>query len=912
MPAPISLFDISALEQALDQQTLVLTPNQRLASRIINAYGIAKARHGAAVVDRPQVLAIDHWLDQCWQQLLMQADPEVLNLRRLSPQQEGLLWEQVIVASELGQGLLRSTATATQVASACQQLGLWMLDPEASQYAADFAGNPDAEACLAWRKDFVERCRADHWLTKLDCQQQVLQAFTDGRLPSVGSILGVGFESLAPLHIKILTAAGQYQPVAQKRRESAVQRFSAASAEQELQAAAVWAKQQLRNDEQQTVAVVVPDLNSRREQVLRIFQEVFEPEYMQPQQPRRAQPFNLSAGAPLAEMPLVDVALDLLALCVGKLETDKLLALLQSPFIQPAEGEESQLAYQLQQLLLSLKQFVVSHADLRYCADKVAAERDWVFARQLHQQANLLRAADNKKPQQGEYWAGYFVELLTTLGYPGERQLDSLEYQQFMQLQQSVTKLASLSDVSGPITFTEAVSQLRSLCSKQVFQPKTPESRLQILGLLEAAGLEFDSLWLCSVNDKLWPAAPSPNPFIPLLLQQRLDMPHASAMRELEYAQHLKTRFLGSASQVVVSYASFEEGNEMALSPLFVEFPSIDEQQLLGRSLQSLLPLVEIQRRHIESSRIEYFEPGLAPALQTDEVVKGGSRIFASQAACPFRAFAQHRLQINPPFEPELGLNAADRGTLFHRCMELFWKTVNSLQALSDMDEQLLKERCQQAVDYAVNELQQRKPKLLGIRYKALEQQRLLQLMQAWLKVERQRADFVVKHLEYRQTIQFAELQVNVQIDRVDQLADGRWLLMDYKTGKSSINRWWGDRPDEPQLPLYAILLNQNDTVGGLSFAEASVEGCSLKGIGADDLAESSLQWRDKSPATTGAQSWPQLLEKWQTVLMALANDFIQGIASVDPKKAPQSCQFCHLQTVCRVGHQVREGEVAQ
>ena len=44
-----------------------------------------------------------------------------------------------------------------------------------------------------------------------------------------------------------------------------------------------------------------------------------------------------------------------------------------------------------------------------------------------------------------------------------------------------------------------------------------------------------------------------------------------------------------------------------------------------------------------------------------------------------------------------------------------------------------------------------------------------------------------------------------MRIDRIDRLADGARVLIDYKSGLADAD-WRGERPDNPQLPLYALL----------------------------------------------------------------------------------------------------------
>ena len=48
-----------------------------------------------------------------------------------------------------------------------------------------------------------------------------------------------------------------------------------------------------------------------------------------------------------------------------------------------------------------------------------------------------------------------------------------------------------------------------------------------------------------------------------------------------------------------------------------------------------------------------------------------------------------------------------------------------------------------------------------------------------------------------------------VRIDRVDRLADDARVLIDYKTGAATTD-WRGDRPDNPQLPIYALAASRS------------------------------------------------------------------------------------------------------
>ena len=129
--------------------------------------------------------------------------------------------------------------------------------------------------------------------------------------------------------------------------------------------------------------------------------------------------------------------------------------------------------------------------------------------------------------------------LLQQLGWPGERPLDSAEFQTARAWRQLLETFAALALVQPRLGPRAALARLRRLAGETPFQPETEEAPIQVLGLLEAGGLRFDALWIMGLHDEVWPPPARPNQFLPAALQRRLGLPHASAERELAYAERL-------------------------------------------------------------------------------------------------------------------------------------------------------------------------------------------------------------------------------------------------------------------------------------------------------------------------------------------------------------------------------------
>lgn len=918
----ISLFNVEPIAADLANRRLVITPNQRLASRIGHAYGIYCREHNHQVVTAPRVYALSQWLDKCWQQLLYGAYPPALAKTLLSAEQQLVIFEQIIETSEQGQLLLRPTATAQQVSNAFDTLLLWEEDTSKTTVRAYFSGE-DSTVLLTWIDSFNDYCQQHHFSPPLAKYRIVMQAFSEGVLTSEAAITTVAFEDFSPLQTALLTQACEQWHVLESDKQQADNACVVVcdSQDQEIVAAALWAKQVLQKtvDDQPlpTVAIVIPDLAMQRERVLRIVQSVIEPDYIHTDTVRRSLPFNFSAGNSLADEPVIKAAIDALELSLQTMTAEQLVTLLQSPFYGWADQSVGQAVDSIVCLIEAIyaeQSINVSGARLRYLADKVAAslgdesqcEVGVVYvSKVLAQQANIIRAIGLTKSYSAQQWAEWFNQLIFASGWPGQRTPDTIEYQALDLWQSKIALFVQQYAFLPAINASKALALFKQLLTAHIFQPQSNESPLQVLGLLEASGLQFDHLWLCSMSANQWPASPKPNPLLPLDLQREKAMPNATAERELAYSKRLSERFLHSADNVIISYAKLIDDNPASVSDLFSELEQQSLEQLFTQPLTQLLPLEQRRRRYQQSAVFTDYDMSDAPILSAHEVIKGGTSLFTNQSACPFRSFATHRLQLSSLPEPVLALNHGARGSLLHRALELIWKQLENLQALTVLNDGAQQTLCENYAEFVLNEYSHRRGQLLGIRYQQIEKDRLASLLSAWLNVERQRAEFTVYERESEKTFQFAQLQLTGRVDRVDQLSDGRYVIIDYKTGRSGIKSWWGTRPDEPQLPLYSALLEQEQkNVAGIAFAQVRSDDCQLKGVGDSDISESTLQWTAKIQSEAGALDWSQLKQQWVDILSALAQDFIDGKSAVDPKQRNKTCQYCDLSAVCRIGHQ--------
>ena len=879
---------------ALQAGATLVTASQRLARHLAASYGAAQQAHGAPVWEAPDILPWNQWLERFWQESfgLLDADtPQLL----LSDFQEQTLWEEVIRAAD-SEPLLQVPAAARSARDAWQLLHAWKLSIPRSQESA----SEDVSAFARWSKAYGQHCTSGNWLDSARLPDAVRNAIAAGRLAPPRSLIIAGFDELTPQQDALLNAvraAGvTVTPLTPADLTARVARVGYDDRRAEIHAAAAWARAALESG-QTRIGVVVPDLSVQRASIVRLFDEALVPAALLPGADV-VRPYNVSLGEPLAAWPVIHAALLLLEFGTGSLPVTRLSTLLRSPFLAGATSEASARA-QLDALLRQEGEETVSISALLRRANAELAKQQAAVP-QLHAQLRVWR--DNIPARSKQFvpsvWSEQFAALLKFAGWPGDGPLDSDSLQAVMAWRELLSAFAAQDVVSTRPAYAEALATLRRMAGERVFQPQTPAAPVQVLGLLEASGLDFDSLWVMGLDDESWPPSPRPNPFLPLELQRARGLPHASAERELEFARRLTERLAASAGNVVFSHPLNAGDEKRRASPLLQSFP-----ELVPSDFPTPHPGLA---SHLFGARdIETLSDEQAPALAPGSAVKGGTRLFQYQAACPFRAFATLRLDARAPEEPEPGLDAKARGMLLHSALEALWNTLGSHAALCGMTEETLMNAIGTAVHAALDELARDRSQTLTGRFRDIEAKRLTRLLRAWLEEEKARAPFKVVAAEQKTTIKLGGLVVEGRMDRVDELEDGTRVILDYKSGKTSIQSWEGERPDEPQLPLYAIDMRQRQPVAAALFAQLRAGELGFNGL----AARTGIAPKVK-PAGESEAAWQAQLDAWQTTLTNLAEAFRAGDARVDPKKFPQTCEHCGLQALCRV-HE-RHPEVAE
>ena len=887
--------------EALESGATILTANRRLARFIKAQFDAAQRARGRVVWRSPDILPWTSWLERCWDALSTQMaqaagnGPDML----LSTAQEQSLWESIIAEYvHAGERLLQVPATARNAAAAWRLMHVWHLDLPADQSLL----SADVQVFGGWSRQYAAACSQHGWLDQARLPVRVEAGCKSGYVALPVRIYLAGFDELTPQQRQLfatLDKMGCPHSVLEPEVYGAeAVRTCYGDTEAEIAAVAGWVRGLLESHPGESIGIVVPDLNALKESVTRIFDDILQPQRVLPEAVEKVQrPYNMSLGSGLAEFPVIHAALSGLALIDGRLSLENAGALLRTAFIAGAETEMARRSL-LDARLRHIGELEVTLATLLSLAKSHSAEalpRPYaspILAECLEQLAPVLAQMKRLK-QPPSAWVIQFKLVLKGLGWPGERALCSEEYQAAGAWRDVLTEFASLDVVLSDISCKNAIEHLRRMTAEAMFQPETEQVPVQILGTLEAANMLFDHVWVLGVHDEAWPPAAHPNPFLPQNLQRELGLPHSSATRELAFAQHITTRMRSSAPSVIFSYPEREGDRALRPSPLIHDLPEVEGAALAVVSAPGYARLIHATKN------LEQITDCQAPAVQESGLTRGGTGLFKQQAACPFRAFGEYRLGAVTLEEGRIGLSPAERGTLLHRSLELAWDELKSHAQLCVASVDEMTALTGKAVKAAVAEMARSRPGTFTQRFTELECKRLAHLLTQWLAIEKQRSPFVVLASERQQAVIMGGISVNAKIDRMDELEDGTQVIIDYKTNQPNVRHWFGERPEEPQLPLYCAASGQN--VKSVFFAQIRLGDMGFKGLSASEGAVPGIAPFAETDFGKEFGTWEQMIASWKAVLSQLGEDFKQGKAVVDPKQFPKTCAYCDLGPLCRI-----------
>jgi probable DNA repair protein len=876
-----------SIAAAIENGDTVITSTARAARALRRSYGEAQRSQGHEAWQSPEILDWDSWLNRLWQKRLRSGDETRLLLTSLQEQQ---IWVRVVKPAIEGRRLI----SVLGVAELAQQAYALLCTYRALDFlSGERAAGPDVESFREWARAFKRLCSREEWLSRSELPLVLGEAVLANQVEATTPLLLTGFDRITPAQQSLLDVflqKGQVEVTAAPQLSTleTPQLVKAVDKRDEISICALWARQALASAHR--IAIVVPNVSSVRPQIESVFRQLLAPQAIAIGERDVPLPFEFSLGAPLENVPMARAALLLLRWMHDPLPQEQLSWLMLSGFLCEHQDEVLPIAAfdakLRSQFMRQPDQDLDTFLQLLSTGSKEAVP----LGALLHR----LRVARKILPQDTAInfseWVTVAERILAAAHWPGAHSMHSEDFQVESRWSQLLDSVAALAFDGRNVGYPEFLEVLEQQAAQTIFAPESRNAPIQILGPLEAAGLTFDALWFLGADDANWPAPARPHPFLPASLQRKHGMPHADTATDWKLAQQATLRLQSSAGKIVFSYPAQNAEGGCRPSTLVSSTTEI--------TAQSFRALIAADERDDQPRVLPIDEEPAAIVPWPIEQDAGGSEVLRRQAACPFQSFATRRLSARPMEATDWGLEPRERGSVVHKILEDLWGELKSHAGLIHSRSE---NRLQAIVEHHVKAALQRYGNAPHTRkrnwsqaYLDAEQERISSLIHEWLDYEAKRSPFTVEAGEVKLAAAVEDLKLQVRVDRIDLIRNGR-VIIDYKTGVVKTDAWEGDRPDEPQLPLYAGFGRVDELQGVLL---GRVREGETRFIGRVENPD------DVVPGDTKLSKPPyraEMLHAWQRVLLEVGRQFLRGEAQVDPKRYPKTCEFCPLPGLCRI-----------
>ncbi len=843
------------LQDSLGDDTCLITANQRLARELRRHFDAQQVAAGQLAWRSPNIRAWHGWL----RDIVLSVGTGAVVPVYINPQQSQCLWERC-VRQELGETATRISPLARLARDAWQRAadaGVSIRD------VARTAASADQRHFAAIAGRYVAILERRGWTDDAALSGVVVELIENGVATLSGRYAFVGFNrdnaSRRAVQAALRAAhCGVTEVLPAGRNQQAV-RCEFEHRDAEIRAAGQWAANCIAASPGAHVAVIVPGLEQTSDRDARLLRESFCPGWQtQPEAIRNA--VNVSYGRRLDEYPAIEGALAVLSWLVRDLRSAEVSSLLLSSFDNAPYGERARLELRVRRM--PERGWSPAKVTSALRGDSAGAS-DWLnriaaLSKQRRELPTTAKPAD---------WVVIFDEALHCYGWPGETQLDSAEYQLLNRWRELLNEFARLELVTPGLSAAAAVSRLRQLANDTVFQAKSAEASVELLGPLEAAGAEFDAVWVCGLNTAHWPPAGRRTTLIARSLQISSAMPDATPEDTYRFAELTLQRIIASSPDVVCSYSRFENDIEQSACDL------LDPKLPVARFSDPGWYAGRLLGRATVLSAVDSIPP------VSDELVSGGARTIQLQLTEPFAAFAYGRLGIRPLQAQAEGLPPWLRGNLIHDVLFRVYRDFPSSEQLRLLSDEALAQRVNAGAEAVFQRHRRNSDAVLNALF-SLEQKRTSELVQRFIDLDRQRSEFDVEALEADAMFRHGTVKLDLRFDRINRFPDGSVEILDYKTGAPKTLVSKNGLVRDIQLFVYSMAVEH--PIAALALANVDAREMSFSGAGR---------------GYTDEAAWPELLQSVQNDVGRACEELAEGDVRVNALQGTAAARPLNLLT---------------
>jgi ATP-dependent helicase/nuclease subunit B len=343
-----------------------------------------------------------------------------------------------------------------------------------------------------------------------------------------------------------------------------------------------------------------------------------------------------------------------------------------------------------------------------------------------------------------------------------------------------------------------------AIADRVVRRPDRPGTRVYILGLLEARLQSIDRLVLGGLVEGTWPPETRSDPWLNRTMRHTLglDLPE----RRIGLSAHDFAQSLG-AREVILSRAARLAGAPTVASRFTQRLQAVAGEErwqaALARGDKYLQWARALDMPDKPPKAALRPQPRPAVELRPQSLSVTEIELLLRD---PYSIYARHVLRLQPLDPVDTPPGARDRGTVIHEAIGDFTKRFKDAMPAAPLEEllELGKQGFASLEDFP--------------EARAFWWPRFQRVARWFVDFERERRESLARiYAEIRATHQIPlgdkVFKLNTQADRIEELADGRYLILDYKTGRAPSSKQVKSGLS-PQLTLEGAILRNGGFEG--------------------------------------------------------------------------------------------------
>lgn len=458
-------------------------------------------------------------------------------------------------------------------------------------------------------------------------------------------------------------------------------------------------------------------------------------------------------------------------------------------------------------------------------------------------------------------WLADLRAALQTSGQWAGLQLDPAGQDMLVALRLHEGAELEFADFTPPMTLPAFTAWLGQTMEAQTFSPQYPadasRGQVVILPLSQLLGRTFAAIVLPGCDEVRLPMSPEPPGMWTPEQRMLLGLPSRVQLAE---ATRASWQYALQFPRVDLLWR-LSEGGEQLMASGFVQALQLQLTPALAADPRVMRPVDRVV--------------GAMPRPQGQDlpVSRLSSTAYEDLRRCPYRFFALRQLKLQTSDELESELGKRDFGNWLHSVLKFFHE---ALKQAPSHDSNVREAMINRASEQATLELGLSDSEFLPF---AASWPRVRTAYLAWL-VGHEASGAHFEEAEAWKETPMGRLTLVGKIDRIDHLADGSALVMDYKTeAKTKTAERIKDAQEDTQLAFYAALLS-DDTLAG---AYVNVGD----GVGKD---------------ATKTYEQPEVVALRDQLLESITSDMarIEQGAAMPALGEGAACDFCAARGLCR------------